>query len=39
MDQSCEVKKKQKTFEEFVKSSYFLRPFLDVVISGSIRVL
>ena len=34
MDQSCEVKKKPKTFKEFITSSYFLRPFLGVVIGG-----
>jgi hypothetical protein len=34
MDQSCEVKKKTKTFKEFIKSSYFLRPFPGIVIGG-----
>jgi len=34
MNQSCEVKKKPKTFKEFIKSSYFLKPFLGVVIGG-----
>lgn len=34
MDASCEVKKKPKTFKEFMKSSYFLKPFLGVVIGG-----
>ena len=34
MYQSCEIKKKPKTFKEFIKSSYFLRPFLGVVIGG-----
>lgn len=34
MDHSCEVKKKPKTFKEFIKSSYFLRPFLGIVIGG-----
>jgi len=34
MDQSCEVKKKPKTFKEVIKSSYFLRPLLGIVIGG-----
>ncbi len=34
MDQSCEIKKKPKTFKEFIKSSFFLRPFLGIVLGG-----
>jgi|WetSurMetagenome_2_1015567.scaffolds.fasta_scaffold19793_4 hypothetical protein len=34
MDQSCEAKKKPKTFREFIRSSYFLRPFPGIVIGG-----
>jgi hypothetical protein len=34
MDQSCEVKKKPKTFKEFIKSSFFRKPFIGIVIGG-----
>jgi LytS/YehU family sensor histidine kinase len=34
MDQSCEVKMKPKIFRAFIKSSYFLRPFLGILIGG-----
>jgi hypothetical protein len=34
MDQSCEVKKKPKTIKEFIKSSFFWKPFLGIVIGG-----
>jgi hypothetical protein len=34
MNRSCEDKNKPKTFKEFLKSSYFLKPFLGVVIGG-----
>jgi len=34
MDQSCEVKKKPKTFKEFLKSSFFWNPFLGIAIGG-----
>jgi hypothetical protein len=35
MDQSCEAKKKPKTFKEFIKSSWFLKPLLATVIGGA----
>ncbi|MCX6250906.1 MAG: hypothetical protein NTX61_09145 [Bacteroidetes bacterium] len=34
MEETCSVKKKPKTFKEFIISSYFLRPFLGIVIGG-----
>lgn len=34
MNQSCEVKNKPKTFKEFIKSSFFRKPFLGIVIGG-----
>jgi len=34
MDQSCEVKNKPKTCKEFIKSSFFRKPFLGIVIGG-----
>jgi LytS/YehU family sensor histidine kinase len=34
MEQSCEVRNKPKTFSKFIISSYFLRPFLGIVIGG-----
>jgi hypothetical protein len=34
MDPSCETKKKPKSIREFVKSSFFWKPFSGVVIGG-----
>ncbi len=34
MENSCEVNKRPGTFREFIRSSYFLRPFLGVVLGG-----
>lgn len=34
MEEQIELKPKPKTFTEFIKSSYFLRPFLAIVIGG-----
>jgi hypothetical protein len=34
MEPSCQTKKKPKTVKEFITSSYFLRPFLGIVIGG-----
>ena len=34
MVQSCEVKKRPKTFKEFVKSSFFWKPLSGIVIGG-----
>ena len=34
MDQSCEVKKRPATFKELIKSSFFWKPFLGIVIGG-----
>ena len=34
MDEQVEVKPGPKTFAEFIKSSYFLRPFLGIVLGG-----
>ena len=34
MDPSSEVKKKPKTFKEFIKSSFFRKPFSGIVIGG-----
>ena len=34
MNESCEAKKRPATFKAFVKSSYFLKPFLGIVVGG-----
>jgi len=34
MSQSCEAKKKPKSFKELMTSSYFWRPFLGIMIGG-----
>ena len=34
MDQPCEVKQKPKTFKAFIKSSFFLKPFLATIIGA-----
>jgi hypothetical protein len=34
MDKSCEAKNKPKNFKDLIKSSYFLKPFLGIVIGG-----
>ncbi len=34
MEKSCETKKRPKTFKEFIKSSWFLKPFLGILIGG-----
>jgi hypothetical protein len=34
MDKTCETKTKPRTFKEFIKSSYFWKPFLGVAIGG-----
>lgn len=34
MNESCEAKKKPTTLKAFIKSSYFLRPFLVIVVGG-----
>lgn len=39
MNQSCEANKKPKTFKEFIKSSFFLRPFLGILIGAIIGYL
>jgi len=35
MNESCESGKKPKTFREFIRSSYFLRPLLGILIGGA----
>lgn len=34
MDKTCEAKSKPKTFKEFVKSSFFWKPLLGIIIGG-----
>lgn len=34
MESSCEAKKKPKTFREYIKSSFFWKPFSGIVIGG-----
>ena len=34
MENTCEQKPRPKDFKEFIKSAYFLRPFLGVVLGG-----
>jgi hypothetical protein len=34
MEQTCEVKSKPKTCKELIRSSYFWKPFLGIVIGG-----
>jgi hypothetical protein len=34
MEQTCEVKSKPKTCKEFIRSSYFWKPFLGIVLGG-----
>jgi hypothetical protein len=34
MEQTCKVNQKPKTFRELIKSSYFWKPFLGVIIGG-----
>jgi hypothetical protein len=34
MEQTCEVKNKPKTCKEFIRSSFFWKPFLGIVIGG-----
>lgn len=34
MSQSCQARKKPNSFKEFIKSSYFLKPLLGVIIGG-----
>ncbi len=34
MAQTCEIKEKPKTFREFIRSSFFWKPFLGILIGG-----
>ena len=34
MNENCDAKKKPDSFKEFIKSSYFLKPFLGILIGG-----